>query len=166
MLPTSNPGARRSWRGLVLVPVVLLAAAALGCSSGSGTPEASIETGLIQPAELATLLQAPASERPVLLHVGFEPLYHTAAIPGSRYVGPGSKREGIAALGKALADLPHDRAIVIYCGCCPWGDCPNMKPAFKAARALGYTNVRALHIAKNFETDWTRRGYPTEKPTD
>jgi hypothetical protein len=166
MLRSWYPGARRSWRRLVLVPVVLLAVAALGCSAGSKTPEASIEAGLIQPAELATLLQAPENERPVLLHVGFEPLYHTAAIPGSRFVGPGSKREGIAALKKAIGELPHDRAIVIYCGCCPWGNCPNMKPAFKAARAMGYTNVRALHIAKNFETDWTRQGYPTEKPTD
>ena len=121
---------------------------------------------LIRPAELDSVLAGPASARPLLLHVGFNVLYHGGAIPGSRYVGPGSKPEGIAAIQAAVKDLPRDRAIVIYCGCCPWDHCPNMRPAFRAIHEMGFTRVRALYVVKNLDTDWAEAGFPIEKPTD
>jgi thiosulfate/3-mercaptopyruvate sulfurtransferase len=121
---------------------------------------------LIRPAELDSMLAGPVGTRPLLLHVGFNVLYHGGAIPGSRYVGPGSKPEGIAAMEAAVRDLPRDRPIVLYCGCCPWDHCPNMRPAFRAMRGMGFTQVRAMYIRKNLDTDWAEAGFPIEKPTD
>lgn len=119
----------------------------------------------IQPAELAGLLAGTTAARPVLIHVGFEPLYRAGAIPRSVYAGAGSRPEGIAGLRQAVAGLPRDTGVVIYCGCCPWRDCPNMRPAQAVLREMGFTNARSLYVAKNLETDWARAGYPLVKPT-
>ena len=145
------------------------ASAKSGTSSGA-TPIAASDpwtaVQLVKPADLAAQLADTSGEKPVLLHVGFKVLYKAGAIPGTRYLGPGSREDGIASLRAAVNDLPRDRAIVLYCGCCPWGDCPNMRPAFKAVSELGFTNVRALYITKNLDTDWVGEGYPVEKPGD
>ena len=52
---------------------------------------------------------------------------------------------------------------MIYCGCCPWSHCPNVKPADDALRAMGFTNVKVLYIADNFGADWVNKGYPVAK---
>lgn len=98
-----------------------------------------------------------------LIHVGFPVTYRLAHIPGSELAGPASKPDGLDLLKKAVADLPHDRQIVLYCGCCPWDKCPNIRPALAALRAMGFTHVRAMSIPTSFKTDWTDKGYPVEK---
>ncbi len=110
------------------------------------------------PAELAGHLKGP-----LLLHVGFPVLYRAAHIPGSEYAGPGSKPEGIEELKKAVAGQKKDREIVVYCGCCPWDKCPNVKPALAALREMGFTHVRSVVIKENFKTDWSDKGYPVER---
>jgi thiosulfate/3-mercaptopyruvate sulfurtransferase len=120
---------------------------------------------LVKPDELAALLKGPEAKRPLLFHVGFRALFKEGAIPGSRYVGPCSKSEGLAALKGAVAKLPRDRRIVVYCGCCPWGDCPNMRPAYQALRTMGFKNASALYVVKNLDADWVAKGYPISAPT-
>ena len=71
-------------------------------------------------------------------------LYTQAHIPGSEYIGPASSESGLQQLHKRVEPLPRDKFIVIYCGCCPWSHCPNVKPAHDALRALGFTNVKVL----------------------
>jgi hypothetical protein len=51
---------------------------------------------------------------------------------------------------------------VIYCGCCPWSACPNIKPALDALRSMGFTKVKAMYIPTNLAKDWTEKGYPIE----
>jgi hypothetical protein len=51
--------------------------------------------------------------------------------------------------------------VVLYCGCCPWADCPNVKPAYQAARESGRTDVRVLHVARNLQKDWVEVGLPS-----
>jgi hypothetical protein len=170
----------QSWQ--LAAALTLLVAAGAGCtpaareatsstsSSASappvvaGDPWSAVQ--LERPAELAAQLKDTTSAKPLLLHVGFRVLYRAGAIPGTVYAGPGSRDEGIAALKTAVRGVPHGRAIVLYCGCCPWDHCPNMRPAFTALRDLGFTNVRALYIAKDLDGDWTNAGYPIEKPRD
>jgi hypothetical protein len=41
---------------------------------------------------------------------------------------------------------------VIYCGCCPWTHCPNMKPADDALHAMGFTKVKSLSIGSTKAT--------------
>ena len=125
-------------------------------------PAASIpQAALIEPAALAATLKDGASPKPLLLQVGFRALYLQAHIPGSLYAGPGNDEAGLALLRGRVEKLPKDAPIVIYCGCCPWSRCPNMAAAYDELQRLGYTRVRALHIADNFGTNWVDLGFPT-----
>jgi len=113
---------------------------------------------LVQPERVAKDLNTP-----LLIHVGFPVLYRSAHITGSVFAGPGSKDEGIADLKKAVAGQPRTREIVLYCGCCPFDKCPNIRPAFAALREMGFTHVKAMMMATNLKTDWIDKGYPTDK---
>jgi thiosulfate/3-mercaptopyruvate sulfurtransferase len=118
---------------------------------------------LVQPADLAANLKDPSAPKPLVLQVGFHILYTQAHIPGSEYVGPASEDAGLQLLRKRVAKLPKDTAIVIYCGCCPWSDCPNIAAAYDTLHALGFTHVKALFIADNFGANWIDHGYPVAK---
>ena len=118
---------------------------------------------LIQPAELAKTLQSSGTQKPLMIQVGSHVLYSQAHIPGSEYIGPAASATGIEQLRKRVAFLPKNTYIVLYCGCCPWDHCPNVKPADDALHALGFTNVKVLYIANNFGTDWVDKGYPVAK---
>jgi thiosulfate/3-mercaptopyruvate sulfurtransferase len=116
------------------------------------------EMALVQPAELAAGLAA----KPAIFQVGPNVLYRSKHIPGALYAGPGSKAEGLAILKTAVEKLPRTREIVIYCGCCPWDHCPNVKPAMELLQGMGFTHAKVLYLADNFKTDWIDKGYPVE----
>lgn len=117
---------------------------------------------LITPEELSNTLQS-AKQKPLILQVGPHTLYTEAHIPGAEYMGAGSTEEGRQKLRERVKSLPKSIPIVIYCGCCPWGHCPNMHPTYQLLHSLGFTNVKALYIADNFGTDWVSKGYPVAK---
>lgn len=98
-----------------------------------------------------------------MLQVGSHTLFVQAHIPGSEYVGAAANQTGLQQLRKRVESLPRNRFIVIYCGCCPWSHCPNVKPAHDELTALGFTNVKVLYISDNFGTNWVEKGYPTAK---
>jgi len=118
------------------------------------------EAPLVEPKDLAAELARGA--KPVIVQVGPNVLYRSRHIPGAVYAGPGSKPEGLDLLKAAVAKLPRDGELVIYCGCCPWDRCPNIKPALELLAKMGFTHVRAMHVETNFKTDWTDHGYPVE----
>jgi len=95
--------------------------------------------------------------------VGFRKLYAQAHIPGSEYVGAAGEDAGLQLLRERAATLSKDTAIVIYCGCCPMEKCPNIRPAFKALRALGFQTLRVLLLPQDFATDWVGKGLPYDK---
>jgi thiosulfate/3-mercaptopyruvate sulfurtransferase len=137
--------------------VCLVATACAFSASNPWTPKQ-----VIQPAALASQLKN-SSNRPLLLQVGFESLYTQGHIPGSKYCGPVRSAEGIARLKTCLQGVSRTRAIVLYCGCCPWEECPNIRPAFEAVKAMGFTNVKVVHIGNNFAHDWVQPGYPVAR---
>jgi rhodanese-related sulfurtransferase len=92
-------------------------------------------------------------------------LYRGKHIPGAIYAGPASRPEGLEALKLAAGKLPRDRQIVVYCGCCPWSHCPNVKPAVELLKQMGFTRVKAMFVENNFATDWIDKGYPIERGT-
>ncbi len=116
---------------------------------------------LIQPAALAD--QIKAGNAPTILQVGFSVLYQQAHIPGAVYAGPGNAEEGIDNLKKQAASLDKSKALVIYCGCCPWEKCPNIAAAWKELTAEGFKNLKVLYLAQNFGADWADKGYPVVK---
>ena len=115
---------------------------------------------LLQPSALAQALRS--GKPPIILSVGFPVLYRGRHILHAIDAGPGSKPEGLEALKKALAGLPKNADIVIYCGCCPMDKCPNIRPAYRAVKELGFTNVRVLSLPTNLHTDWDSQNYPSE----
>jgi thiosulfate/3-mercaptopyruvate sulfurtransferase len=120
-------------------------------------------TRLIQPEELVKLLKTSGKDAPLMIQVGSHVLFAQAHIPGSEYIGPASGDSGVQQLQKRVQSLPRTKFIVLYCGCCPWGHCPNVKPADDALHALGFNNVKVLYIADNFGTNWVDKGYPVAK---
>jgi thiosulfate/3-mercaptopyruvate sulfurtransferase len=138
-------------------PIVAQESTASPQASSAATIPASV---LIQPNELVSMMQGP--EKPLVFQVGSHVLYAEAHIPGSEYVGAAKSSEGIAAFRDRLSKVSKDQLIVIYCGCCPWGRCPNMRPAFEQLHAMGFTRVRALYLENNFGKDWVDKGYPVD----
>ena len=118
---------------------------------------------LIQPDELVRILNAPKGGKPLVIQVGSHVLYSQAHIPGSEYIGPASSPAGLEQLRKRVQALSRNKFIVLYCGCCPWSHCPNVRPADDALHAMGFTNVKVLYIANNFGADWVDKGYAVAK---
>lgn len=121
------------------------------------------KSDLIQPEALAARLTSSEAKPPIIF-VGFPVLYRSSHIPAAILAGPASKPEGLEALRQAVAKLPHDAEVVIYCGCCPFDHCPNVRPAFAELRKLGFTKVTLLNIPTNMSADWISKGYPVERP--
>lgn len=150
----------------ISVALVLLACACVVASAArlrAASPPAAAGPALIQPAELVSVLKATTGPKPLVIQVGFRILYLQAHIPGSEYIGPASSPEGMAMLRKRVQTLPRTQAIVIYCGCCPWVQCPTVNPAYDALRGMGFTNVKILYIARNFGVEWVQMGYPVAR---
>jgi rhodanese-related sulfurtransferase len=142
---------------------IFAAIAILSLARTAGQATAIPTTRLINPEELVNLLQTSSKEHPLMIQVGSHVLFSQAHIPGSEYIGPASSESGVQQLRKRVESLPRTKFIVLYCGCCPWGRCPNVKPADDALRALGFTNVKVVYIADNFGTNWVDKGYPVAK---
>jgi thiosulfate/3-mercaptopyruvate sulfurtransferase len=118
-------------------------------------------SAVVAPTSLASQLKAKSA--PYIFYVGFPVLFKGARIPAATFAGPCSKPEGVDLLTRLVKPLRHDADIVIYCGCCPFIRCPNVRPAFQALKDAGYTNVKVLQLDTNLHTDWVEKGYPTDK---
>jgi thiosulfate/3-mercaptopyruvate sulfurtransferase len=117
---------------------------------------------LVQPADFAREIHS-GTARPAVVFVGFRALFRPGHIPGAVMEGPASTAEGLAELRKWAEPLPRSMPVVIYCGCCPLVHCPNVRPAFAALRAMGFTSVRVVVLEKSFGDDWVDKGYPVER---
>ena len=80
----------------------------------------------------------PSGSKPAIIHVGPSVLYRSRHIPGAIDVGMTSKPENLDALRAAASKLPRDRDLFLYCGCCPWDRCPNIKPAVALLEGMGF----------------------------
>lgn len=132
-------------------------------SAGAGTSEPWKPSQTVQPATLVKELAGPADSRPRVVCVGFHTLYEGAHIAGGVFEGPATKPERLAGLEKWAGPLPRTANLVIYCGCCPLAQCPNVRPAFNALREMGFTYVRLLLLPRDFAHDWVEKGYPVAK---
>ena len=134
-------------------------AVALGFSQEVANPWP--DSALLQPPDLAKTLRS-TDKKPVVISVAFPVLYRSKHIAGAIYAGPGNTPAGIEMLRKAVADLPKDSDVVLYCGCCPMTKCPNIRPSYALLKEMGFTRVRVLSIPTNMATDWYGKDYPSE----
>jgi thiosulfate/3-mercaptopyruvate sulfurtransferase len=113
--------------------------------------------------ELNDMLKDGKASKPLILQVGSHMMFAQAHIPSAQYAGPGSQPEGQHLLHAKVVNLPKDKVIVLYCGCCPWTRCPNVGPAYAHLMQMGFKHVKVLYIASNFGDNWVSRGYAVEK---
>lgn len=110
---------------------------------------------LIEPAALAVILSNPNAAKPYIFNIGV-----VENIKGARKMGAASEKKNLDLFKKALTKIPKNAQVVVYCGCCPFKRCPNIRPAFQALKSAGFTNGRLLNLATNIKTDWISKGYP------
>ncbi|MDB4901218.1 MAG: hypothetical protein JWQ63_499 [Mucilaginibacter sp.] len=113
------------------------------------------ENQLIEPAELAALINSSKSDMPVIFNIGA-----VEDIKGAKHIGAVSSAENMEKFKYELNLLQHNTEIIIYCGCCPFSKCPNIRPAFLELQKIGFTNIKLLNLPTNLKTNWTAKGYP------
>jgi len=117
----------------------------------------------MQPEELAKVIQSTTGQKPVVLYVGPRTFYVQAHISGAEYIGPTSKPDGLDKLRARAKSLARESVVVIYCGCCPWEHCPNIRPAYAELEKMGFQKLRVLYLTNSFGTNWVDKGYPVAK---
>jgi hypothetical protein len=111
----------------------------------------------MEPAQLAALLKNAMAVKPHIYNIGV-----VQNIQGSNHVGAASQEANLRKLKSTVTKLPRATTLVLYCGCCPLDKCPNVRPAFKLVKEMGFTQVRLLNLRTNIKTDWINKGYPME----
>ncbi len=104
---------------------------------------------------LADKINKNKMKQTVVINIGPD-----AVIKNSFNAGPGKSKESIDNMRSFLSKVSKDKEVVLYCGCCPFDICPNIRPAFKALTDLGYKKAKLLNIPKNIKVDWIAKGYP------
>ena len=131
-------------------------AGAVGSDAGASLPR-------MAPRDLAARLDDVRDGKLDVLHVGPLYLYGKARIPHARHAGEASTAEGYAAIVAELRKLAPTREVVLYCGCCPTQNCPNIAPTERAAREVGLKRAVVLDLPTTLKADWSDDGYPVEK---
>jgi len=110
---------------------------------------------LLAPADLAKVLNDPKAPQPLVFSIGMQ-----AIIEGSIDIGPAMNAENLNTLKGKLNKLPKNTQIVVYCGCCPFSRCPNVRPAMKLLKEMQFTNFKLLNLPDNVKVDWIDKDYP------
>ena len=110
---------------------------------------------LLDPAELAKTLSDANAPHPTVFCIGPQ-----AVIKNSIFIGPTGSKENLKKFREQVRRLAKDANIVVYCGCCPFSRCPNIRPAFRVLNEMGFTNPRLLNLPHNIKADWIDHDYP------
>jgi hypothetical protein len=125
-------------------------------NSFAQNPENWTSKQLVEPATLAAILNSN-QEVPVIFNVG-----PGAIIPNSIDIGMVKDEKNLANFKEQISKLPKSTNILIYCGCCPFEHCPNVRPAISVLQSMHFTNYHLLNLPHNIKTDWIAKGYPTQ----
>jgi thiosulfate/3-mercaptopyruvate sulfurtransferase len=110
---------------------------------------------LIEPFELAKVINDKSSKKPIIYSIG-----PGGNIKDNIEMGAAQEKENIDNLKIALSKLDKKTEIVIFCGCCPFEHCPNIRPAFNLVTEMKFTNYKLLNLSHNLKVDWIDKGYP------
>lgn len=113
---------------------------------------------LMEPADLAAILGNPQLRHPLVISVA-----PAAVIRNSLDIGPGGDSVNLQKLRDHLQNTAKGADIVIYCGCCPFDKCPNIRPAFSLLNKMQFKNHKLLNITQNLKVNWIDRGYPVNE---
>lgn len=115
------------------------------------------ESRLEEPEVLAKTIQDGDDLR-VLINIG-----PGAIIPNSIDAGMTGDSEGMDNLKSIVSTLDKDEKVVIYCGCCPFAQCPNIRPAIQLLKEQKFSNFALLNLPQNINADWISKGYPVNR---
>lgn len=148
---------------LLILPVTLVVAVTMTpvVSGDNAAADPWVKSELLEPPALAKILKS-SNQQPTIICVVFPVLYRGRHILHAKFAGPASKPEGLKALRELVASMPRSADIVIYCGCCPMDKCPNIRPAYKTLKELGFSHIRVLDLPTNLHSDWSEKGYPVD----
>ncbi|OGU14711.1 MAG: hypothetical protein A2X61_13700 [Ignavibacteria bacterium GWB2_35_12] len=134
---------------------IAMTANAFQSVTAKASQEPWTEHQLLAPADLAKALNDPKSPQPIIYSIGPQ-----AIIKNSIDIGPAQEKGNLKKLKQQLNKLPKDANIVIYCGCCPFDKCPNIRPAFGLLNEMGFKKHKLLNLPHNLKVDWIDKGYP------
>ena len=141
---------RKTRRIFFAVAMLLSASTMMGQQKNNWTPDQ-----LMEPAVLAKKI-TEGKQVPLMISVG--PM---ALIPNSLDMGQTTEAEGLKKLRETLSALPKKENIVIYCGCCPFDRCPNVRPAIDLLKKMNFSNYHLLNLPVSIKANWIDKGYPT-----
>jgi hypothetical protein len=111
---------------------------------------------LMMPEQLAKIItDTDVTNDPVIVNIG-----PAGSIKGAIDIGPVNESKGLNLLKDKINTIPKDKEVVIYCGCCPFKDCPNIRPAFDVLTKQGFSNARLLNLPSNLKVDWIDKNFP------
>ena len=113
---------------------------------------------LVEPAGLAAEINHPSAHPPLVISVG-----PSGLIKGSVEAGPAKEGANLDKLRALLTKEDRNREVIIYCGCCPFDRCPNVRPAFRLLTEMKFNHARLLNLSHNIKTDWIDHGYPVKE---
>lgn len=142
----------KSFKPIIILCVLLILASKK--SSAQGRVNWTNDQ-LIEPSELSATIKSGKSI-PVIFSVG-----PGAIIPNSKDIGMVKEAENLQKFKAQLDSFSKDTPIVIYCGCCPFEHCPNIRPAIQLLKDLNFTNYKLLDLPHNIKIDWIDKGYPS-----
>jgi hypothetical protein len=110
---------------------------------------------LIEPSALAAIIANPKAKQAMVYNIGV-----VENIKGAKNFGAASEQENLDKFKKTLTGLPKTSFVVVYCGCCPFNKCPNIRPAFNMMKSMGFVNGKLLNLPTNLKQNWIDKGYP------
>jgi len=146
-------------KSIIILAFVITAFSSIGFSQT--TTEPWTQDQLMQPETLAAIINDSAAAKPLIISIG-----PVGLIKGAFKVGPVHENEYLKDLKKLLSKEDNKRNIIIYCGCCPFKDCPNIRPAFALLNSMKFTNHKLLDLPHNLKVDWINQGYPMTPTTN
>lgn len=140
---------------LLYVAIIAIALIALYSFQKGNSEMLWTDQQLLQPADLAQMINNKSADIPVIFNIG-----PAGSIKGAIEIGATGEAENLAKLKTQLKSIPKNKPVVIYCGCCPFNHCPNIRPGFKLLTEMGYNNRMLLNLSHNLKMDWIDKGYP------
>lgn len=134
----------------------LLLFAILLCFSAANSQNEPWKTSQVMATKtLAEKIKTDDKNLPVIFNVG--PMEN---IKGAIAIGAVTSEKGMNQLKLTAQTITKSKSVVVYCGCCSYANCPNIRPAFKALQDMGFKSVFVLDIPEGIKPDWVAKDYP------
>ena len=96
---------------------------------------------LMSTVDLSTKIKTNAKDKPLIFNVGpMENIKGAIAIGAATNATFGNKISGY------LTMESKTKPIVVYCGCCSYSSCPNIKPAYDYLIAQGFKDRKSTRL--------------------